>query len=85
MGRVSFTEFIVNTNIFLLAKVHSKLLLFGHILSSPACKIEVPERLTASHGALLSKGLLERCVSIPVRQATDEEILLAHRQVLYQY
>ncbi|XP_063053206.1 polyamine deacetylase HDAC10 [Engraulis encrasicolus] len=46
----------------------------------PACKIEVPERLTASHGALLSKGLLERCVSIPVRQATDEEILLAHSE-----
>ncbi|XP_041965421.1 polyamine deacetylase HDAC10 isoform X1 [Alosa sapidissima] len=46
----------------------------------PACKIEVPERLTASYGALLAKGLSERCVSIPVRQATDEEILLVHSE-----
>uniref|UniRef100_A0A4W5KZY7 Uncharacterized protein n=1 Tax=Hucho hucho TaxID=62062 RepID=A0A4W5KZY7_9TELE len=46
---------------------------------SPACKIEVPERLTVSHTALQEEGLAERCVSVPIRQATDAEILLAHR------
>ncbi|XP_031420827.1 polyamine deacetylase HDAC10 isoform X2 [Clupea harengus] len=46
----------------------------------PACKIEVPERLTASYEALLSKGLPKRCLSIPVRQATEEEILLVHSE-----
>uniref|UniRef100_A0A8C8LYM4 Histone deacetylase domain-containing protein n=1 Tax=Oncorhynchus tshawytscha TaxID=74940 RepID=A0A8C8LYM4_ONCTS len=44
----------------------------------PACKIEVPERLTVSHTALQEEGLAERCVSVPIRQATDAEILLAH-------
>uniref|UniRef100_A0A3Q1ES27 Uncharacterized protein n=1 Tax=Acanthochromis polyacanthus TaxID=80966 RepID=A0A3Q1ES27_9TELE len=45
----------------------------------PACKIEVPERLTVSHEALVRTGLADRCVSIPVREATDTDILLAHR------
>lgn len=49
------------------------------ISSSPACKIEVPERLTVSHQALIKCGLADRCVHVPVRQATDEEILLVHR------
>ncbi|XP_041110002.1 polyamine deacetylase HDAC10 isoform X1 [Polyodon spathula] len=44
----------------------------------PECSIEVPERLCVSHAALKSQGLLERCVSVPVREATEEEILLAH-------
>ncbi|KAK6482320.1 polyamine deacetylase HDAC10 isoform X1 [Huso huso] len=44
----------------------------------PECSIEVPERLCVSHTALKSQGLLERCVSLPVREATEEEILLAH-------
>lgn len=44
----------------------------------PACKIEVPERLTVSYEALVNTGLADRCVSIPVREATDEEILLVH-------
>uniref|UniRef100_A0A674AZ94 Histone deacetylase 10 n=1 Tax=Salmo trutta TaxID=8032 RepID=A0A674AZ94_SALTR len=47
---------------------------------SPACKIEVPERLTVSHTALQEEGLAERCVSVPIRQATDAEILLAHSE-----
>lgn len=50
--------------------------------SSPACKIEVPERLTVSHEALVKSGLAERCVSVPVREATEADILLVHRSVL---
>ncbi|XP_077452295.1 polyamine deacetylase HDAC10 isoform X2 [Stigmatopora argus] len=46
----------------------------------PDCEIERPERLTSSHEALLQSGLATRCVSIPVRQATDTEILLIHSQ-----
>ncbi|KAJ0029336.1 hypothetical protein NQD34_004333 [Periophthalmus magnuspinnatus] len=44
----------------------------------PACKIEVPERLTVSYEALMKTGLADRCVSVPVREATDEDILLVH-------
>ncbi|CAK6950921.1 polyamine deacetylase HDAC10 [Scomber scombrus] len=46
----------------------------------PACKIEVPERLTVSHEALVRNGLADRCVSIPVREATDTDILLVHSE-----
>lgn len=46
------------------------------------CKIEVPERLTVSHEALIKSGLADRCVSVPVREATDADILLVHRSVL---
>ncbi|XP_029288791.1 polyamine deacetylase HDAC10 [Cottoperca gobio] len=46
----------------------------------PACKIEVPERLTVSHEALIKSGLADRCVSVPVRQATDADILLVHSE-----
>ncbi|GLD58977.1 histone deacetylase 10 [Lates japonicus] len=46
----------------------------------PACKIEVPERLTVSHEALVQSGLADRCVSIPVREATDADILLVHSE-----
>lgn len=46
----------------------------------PACKIEVPERLTVSYEALVKTGLADCCVSIPVREATDEEILLVHSE-----
>uniref|UniRef100_A0A7N8YQW9 Histone deacetylase 10 n=1 Tax=Mastacembelus armatus TaxID=205130 RepID=A0A7N8YQW9_9TELE len=46
----------------------------------PACKIEAPERLTVSHEALVRSGLADRCVSIPVREATDEDILLVHSE-----
>nr|XP_057931808.1 polyamine deacetylase HDAC10 [Doryrhamphus excisus] len=44
----------------------------------PACEIETPERLTVSHEALIRKGLAARCVSIPVQEATDDNILLIH-------
>lgn len=56
--------------------------LFPFCFSSPACKIEVPERLTVSHEALVQSGLADRCVSVPVREATDADILLVHRSVL---
>ncbi|XP_035258202.1 polyamine deacetylase HDAC10 [Anguilla anguilla] len=46
----------------------------------PVCKIEVPERLTVSHAALQQQGLAERCVPLPVREATEEDILLAHSE-----
>ncbi|XP_071349733.1 polyamine deacetylase HDAC10 isoform X2 [Trachinotus anak] len=46
----------------------------------PACKIEVPERLTVSHETLVKSGLVDRCVSVPVREATDADILLAHSE-----
>ncbi|XP_061532593.1 polyamine deacetylase HDAC10 isoform X2 [Phycodurus eques] len=46
----------------------------------PDCEIERPERLTASHEALVRSGLAARCVSIPVRQATDADILLIHSE-----
>ncbi|KAK2842539.1 hypothetical protein Q5P01_012739 [Channa striata] len=46
----------------------------------PACKIEVPERLTVSHEALVATGLADRCVSIPVREATEADILLVHSE-----
>ncbi|XP_066561434.1 polyamine deacetylase HDAC10 isoform X1 [Amia ocellicauda] len=46
----------------------------------PVCNIEVPERLTVSYAALQEHGLAQRCVSLPVRQATDKEILLAHSE-----
>lgn len=49
------------------------------VVCSPVCKIEVPERLTVSYEALKDRGLEQRCVCIPIRQATDEEILLIHR------
>nr|XP_020480994.1 histone deacetylase 10 [Monopterus albus] len=46
----------------------------------PACKIEVPERLTVSYEALVESGLADRCMSIPVREATDADILLVHSE-----
>ncbi|XP_022611916.1 histone deacetylase 10 [Seriola dumerili] len=46
----------------------------------PACKIEVPERLTVSHEALVKSSLADRCVSVPVREATDADILLVHSE-----
>ncbi|KAJ8367383.1 hypothetical protein AAFF_G00320340 [Aldrovandia affinis] len=46
----------------------------------PACKVEVPERLTACVAALQEQGLAQRCVAPPVRPATEEDILLAHSE-----
>ncbi|XP_061774048.1 polyamine deacetylase HDAC10 isoform X3 [Nerophis ophidion] len=44
----------------------------------PACVIETPERLTVSHEALVRTGLAARCVPTPVREASDDDILLVH-------
>ncbi|KAM4733489.1 polyamine deacetylase HDAC10 [Anableps anableps] len=46
----------------------------------PACKIEVPERLTVSYEALVRSGLFDRCVSVPAREASDAEILFVHSE-----
>ena len=39
---------------------------------------EKPERLTAVLGVLQAGGLLEQCVQLPARSATDEELLRVH-------
>ncbi|XP_051889605.1 polyamine deacetylase HDAC10 isoform X2 [Pristis pectinata] len=44
----------------------------------PACSIEVPERLSASFEKLKQYGLVERCIQLSVREATEEEIILVH-------
>lgn len=48
--------------------------------ADPACEIEVPERLTKSYEALKTHGLVQRCKAVAVRQATEQEILLAHSE-----
>uniref|UniRef100_A0A672LY79 Histone deacetylase domain-containing protein n=1 Tax=Sinocyclocheilus grahami TaxID=75366 RepID=A0A672LY79_SINGR len=40
----------------------------------------VPERLTVSYEALKTHGVTQRCKQLPVRQATEQEILLAHSE-----
>ncbi|XP_067420442.1 polyamine deacetylase HDAC10 isoform X4 [Emydura macquarii macquarii] len=44
----------------------------------PVCDIEVPERLLASYEQLKHYHLVERCVHVPIREATEEEIMLVH-------
>ncbi|XP_075455969.1 polyamine deacetylase HDAC10 isoform X3 [Ascaphus truei] len=44
----------------------------------PACAIEVPERLSASYERLQHYDLVRRCVQLPVREASEEEITLVH-------
>ncbi|NXX64724.1 HDA10 deacetylase, partial [Spizella passerina] len=44
----------------------------------PICDIEVPERLSSSYEQLRSYHLVERCVHVPVREGSEEEILLVH-------
>ncbi|XP_049579586.1 polyamine deacetylase HDAC10 isoform X2 [Syngnathus scovelli] len=46
----------------------------------PDCELERPERLTASYEALVQSGLAARCISVPVRKATDDDILLIHSE-----
>ncbi|NWY73634.1 HDA10 deacetylase, partial [Erithacus rubecula] len=45
---------------------------------SPICDIEVPERLSSSYEQLRSYHLVERCVHVPAREGSEEEILLVH-------
>uniref|UniRef100_A0A8B9D869 Histone deacetylase 10 n=1 Tax=Anser cygnoides TaxID=8845 RepID=A0A8B9D869_ANSCY len=46
--------------------------------NDPICDIEVPERLSTSYGQLQFYHLVERCVHVPAREGTEEEILLVH-------
>lgn len=45
-----------------------------------ACDIEVPERLVVSYEALKTHGVAQRCTQVPVREGTEQEILLAHSE-----
>ncbi|NXG66302.1 HDA10 deacetylase, partial [Hemiprocne comata] len=51
--------------------------------SDPVCDIEVPERLSASYEQLKRYHLVERCVHVPAREGSEEEILLVHRSETY--
>uniref|UniRef100_A0A7N4Q0P5 Histone deacetylase domain-containing protein n=1 Tax=Sarcophilus harrisii TaxID=9305 RepID=A0A7N4Q0P5_SARHA len=44
----------------------------------PECAIEVPERLTSTYARLCHRGLAQRCVQLPVREATEEDLELVH-------
>ncbi|XP_032625265.1 polyamine deacetylase HDAC10 isoform X3 [Chelonoidis abingdonii] len=44
----------------------------------PECDIEVPERLLSSYEQLKHYHLVERCIHVPVREGTEEEIMLVH-------
>ncbi|NXV92051.1 HDA10 deacetylase, partial [Calonectris borealis] len=44
----------------------------------PVCDIEVPERLSSSYEQLKCYHLVERCVHVPAREGSEEEILLVH-------
>ncbi|XP_065599598.1 polyamine deacetylase HDAC10 isoform X1 [Cyrtonyx montezumae] len=46
--------------------------------NDPLCDIEVPERLSASYEQLQCYHLVERCVPVPAREGSEEEILLVH-------
>ncbi|NWX99061.1 HDA10 deacetylase, partial [Nothoprocta ornata] len=46
--------------------------------NDPICDIEVPERLSSSYEQLEHYHLVERCVRVPAREASEEEILLVH-------
>ncbi|NXW00539.1 HDA10 deacetylase, partial [Fregetta grallaria] len=48
------------------------------LIFSPVCDIEVPERLSSSYDQLKCYHLVERCVHVPAREGSEEEILLVH-------
>ncbi|NWW84354.1 HDA10 deacetylase, partial [Rhynochetos jubatus] len=48
------------------------------LIFSPVCDIEVPERLSSSYEQLKYYHLVERCVCVPAREGSEEEILLVH-------
>ncbi|NWR32097.1 HDA10 deacetylase, partial [Tachuris rubrigastra] len=48
------------------------------LIFSPICDIEVPERLSSSYEQLKCYHLVERCVHVPAREGSEEEILLVH-------
>ncbi|NXL11521.1 HDA10 deacetylase, partial [Mesembrinibis cayennensis] len=53
------------------------------LIFSPVCDIEVPERLSSSYEQLKYYHLVERCVHVPAREGSEEEILLVHRSETY--
>ncbi|NXF01935.1 HDA10 deacetylase, partial [Smithornis capensis] len=48
------------------------------LIFSPICDIEMPERLSSSYEQLKCYHLVERCVHVPAREGSEEEILLVH-------
>nr|XP_056702464.1 polyamine deacetylase HDAC10 [Euleptes europaea] len=42
------------------------------------CAIEIPERLSSCYENLKRYNLVERCLSVPVREGTEDEITLVH-------
>ncbi|XP_066490018.1 polyamine deacetylase HDAC10 [Tiliqua scincoides] len=44
----------------------------------PICAIEVPKRLSSCYERLKCYNLVERCISVPTREGTEEEIMLVH-------
>ncbi|NXG07283.1 HDA10 deacetylase, partial [Sakesphorus luctuosus] len=46
--------------------------------NDPICDIEVPERLSSSYEQLKRYHLVERCVLVPAREGSEEEILFVH-------
>uniref|UniRef100_A0A8C8RUC0 Histone deacetylase 10 n=1 Tax=Pelusios castaneus TaxID=367368 RepID=A0A8C8RUC0_9SAUR len=44
----------------------------------PVCDIEVPERLLSSYEQLEYYHLVGRCVHVPIREGSEEEIMLVH-------
>ncbi|XP_038612798.1 polyamine deacetylase HDAC10 [Tachyglossus aculeatus] len=44
----------------------------------PICAIEVPERLSSSYERLRRHGLAQRCVRLPARDGTEEDVRLVH-------
>ncbi|XP_056429723.1 polyamine deacetylase HDAC10 isoform X2 [Hyla sarda] len=51
---------------------------YSLLWDDPECAIEVPERLSSSYKRLQDYDLVNRCVRLPVREATEEEIMLVH-------
>ncbi|KAL8221152.1 UNVERIFIED_CONTAM: Histone deacetylase 10 [Gekko kuhli] len=47
-------------------------------LIDPICAIEIPERLSSCYENLKRYNLVERCLSVPVREGTEDEITLVH-------
>uniref|UniRef100_A0A8C6VLX5 Histone deacetylase 10 n=1 Tax=Naja naja TaxID=35670 RepID=A0A8C6VLX5_NAJNA len=52
--------------------------LLHHSDLHPACKIEVPERLSSCYGRLQHYNLIERCILVSAREGTESEIMLIH-------
>ncbi|XP_054845163.1 polyamine deacetylase HDAC10 [Eublepharis macularius] len=44
----------------------------------PICAIEIPERLSSCYENLKRYNLVERCLFVPVREGTEDEIMLVH-------